>query len=1082
MGIVSRDGDFRVLGPLEVVADGRALELGGPRLRAVLALLIADAGRTVGLAALVDGLWGEHAPADADRTVRAYVSRLRKSLQPTAAGEPAEVIVTRPPGYLLRLAPDAVDAARFERLAAGGRQALDAGRPVDAAAQLAAALGLWRGEAYGEFGAAALRAAGARLERLRLAAVADRIDADLASGAGGELIGELEGLTGRHPGHERLWGQLMTALYRAGRQTDALGAFRRARQVLIDESGVEPSPALAEVHRQVLAQDAGLLAARPAAATGGTATPRPAQLPLAVSAFTGRAAALATLDAALAGPAGPSGSDGVVVCAVCGTPGVGKTALAVHWAHRAAAQFPDGQLYVNLRGFDPSRPALAPAEAVRGFLHALGVPAGQVPAGLDAQTALYRSLLAGKRVLVVLDNARDAEQVRPLLPGASGCLAIVTSRDDLVGLVTRDGARRVRLDVLSPDEALDLLGELLAAPPDGPDVDRAAAVTLTRQCARLPLALRIVADLATSRPHTSLAELAAELASEQRRLDLLDAGADRGTAVRAVFSWSERQLPPPAVRLFWLLGLHPGPDADTAAAAALAGIGAGEARRLVATLARAHLIEGTALDRWTMHDLLRVFARERATERIGAADRLAALTRLYDHYLTRAVDAMDTAFPETRHPRQEAAQPAFDSATAARAWLDGERLNLVALSQAASDDPVTGADLAAYAVEIARVVGQYLSVGYHNPDAFAVHRSALAVAEHAGDRGAQALALLELGRTHSRSGHHAEATDHYHRAYSIFEQLGDAAGQARSLHNLGATENRLGEYPAALSHYHTALDLLRAIGDRNGEAGVIASIGQVHWRQGHHRDAVSHLQQAAGLFGADGNPVGQGRILNDLGTILQRQGRYLEAHDCHERALHLLDEVGDRAAAACAHTDLGRIYSIWAQHDRALEQQQHALATFRDIGDPTGEAEVQVEIGDAYERMGRYADAVEAHRRAQALATELGDRRLQSHALAGQGRSLCADGRPAEALAAHRAALAHADETGDREYQARALDGMAVAYDAAGEPEEARQHWSRALDIYAELQLPEADGIRARLATRAPAAQARGAAAARLSS
>ncbi|HEX8867423.1 MAG TPA: BTAD domain-containing putative transcriptional regulator, partial [Lentzea sp.] len=615
-----QDG-VRVLGPFEVEAGGRLLDPGGPRLRAMLALLAAYAGRPVSVATFVSELWGPQPPPDAERTVRTYSSRLRKGIGPLAV-----LVATRAPGYVL-LEPDVVDAVRFQRLAREGHAALADGTVAAARERLTVALELWRGRPFDEFdGIAALEAERIRLAGVRLDVVQDRVDADLAAGSGVELVSELTDLTAAHPGHERLWGQLMTALYRAGRQADALEAFQRARRGLVEHAGVEPSPVLADIQERVLAHDPRLLASPEPVRI---ADPRPAQLPPLVRGFTGRAAELAELDAAAV--AGAT----VAVVAVCGTAGVGKTTLAVRWAHRVADRFPDGQLYVNLRGFDPEG-ALPPEEALHGFLAAFGVTADRMPKVLQAQIALYRSMTAGKRVLVVLDNARDAAHVRPLLPAEPGSAVVVTSRDDLVGLVARDGAHRVGLDVLGPDEAVDLLRLLI-----GDHVATFAELEdLAVQCARLPLALRIAAELVARRGRVGLDDLA----DERHRLDSLDAGSDSDTAVRAVFSWSERHLPAAANRLFWLLGLHPGRDTDADAVAALAGVDARVGRNLLDVLHGAHLVESSGAGRWTMHDLLRAFARERAEERLTESERQDALRNVYEHYLTCALDAMDALY------------------------------------------------------------------------------------------------------------------------------------------------------------------------------------------------------------------------------------------------------------------------------------------------------------------------------------------------------------------------------------------------------------------------------------------------------
>ena len=1040
------DIDLRVLGPFEAEAGGVLLDPGGPRLRAMLALLAAYAGRPVSVPVFVSELWGPEPPPDAGRTVRTYVSRLRRAVAPMAG-----LIATRAPGYVL-LAPESVDAVRFRRLARDGHAALAGGDTETGRERLTAALGLWRGTAFAEFdGIAALEAERTRLARVRLDALQDRIDADLLTGLGVELVAELTDLTAAHAGHERLWGQLMTALYRAGRQADALETYRRARYELVENAGVEPSPALTDIQRRILAHDPRLLAAQTSAPRPGQPVlARPAQLPPVVPQFTGRDTELAALDAAAA-QAGPA-----AVLAVCGTAGVGKTALAVHWAHRVAARFPDGQLYVNLQGFDPG--GMLPAEeALRGFLTALGVPAERQPDTLQTRVALYRSLTAEKRVLVVLDNARDAAHVRPLLPGGPGSTVAITSRDDLVGLVARDGARRIGLDVLGPAEAVELLRQLVGDRVAGP----AELADLAAHCARLPLALRVAAELVVRRGRVGLEDLA----DERHRLDLLEAGADAATAVRAVFSWSERHLPPAANRLFWLLGLHPGQDADTGAVAALAGTDAHGGRLLLDVLQGAHLVEASGADRWTMHDLLRAFARERAHQRLTEADRRSALKDLYEFYLSAALAAMDVVFPETVRWRRDDAEPATPSpasAVAAKAWLDTERLTLVAITRTADGE------LAGYAVKLARAIEGYLSVGYHNADAFSVHRRALSAAERLGDPAGQARGLLELGRSHARSGAYGDADEHYGRALELFRQLGDRAGEARALIALGHNEGRVRRYPDALASYGRALELSREVGDRVQEAVALASIGQVQHSMGRHEDAVSCYRQAAEIYAETGQRVGQGRILNDLGSALQGYGRLREAYDHHQRALRILHDIGDRAAESVARTDLGRILSRWGRHAEALEHHEQAIAVFREIGDPVGETEVLVNLGIAYESTGRLRDAAEAHQQAQTLAAKLGDRRLECAALNGQGRAACAAGRTAEARSHHEQALAHARAIEDRELEARSLDGLATVHARTGAAAEAHRLWSAALPIYDDLRMPEAAEIREKLTADSP--------------
>ena len=562
---------FGILGPLLVRDRETVVPVTGARQRLLLATLIVQAGKPVAADTLAEMVWDGAPPAGAVTTLRSHVMRLRRVLGPVAGAR----LVTRPPGYLLEAAEDEVDLLLFAALCRAGGAAVRSAAWQEASGLLEQALGLWRGAPLADVPSEVLhRGEAPRLERLRLQALEWRAEAGLRLGRHSELVGELQALTAEHPLRERFLAQLLLALYRSGRRAEALAAYQGARQVLIDELGSEPGAELRGLHQQILTADPALeLPAQPAVAAG-SAVPR--ELPAGVRRFTGRARELAALTELLDQP-GEQRPGMVVISAIGGTAGVGKTALAVHWAHQVAARFPDGQLHVNLRGYDKNQPISA-ANALAGLLQALGVPGQDIPDEMEDRARLYRTRLAGRRVLVLLDNARDGDQVRPLLPGDPGCVAVVTSRDALAGLVAADGARRLDLDVLSLADAVGLLRSLIGS---RADADPDAVTALAGLCARLPLALRIAAELAGARRAAPLGELVAELAAS--RLDLLDAGEDR-TDVRAVFSWSFRQLPDDAAGAFALIGLHPGEDLDVHAAAALTGTSAGQTGRVLGRL------------------------------------------------------------------------------------------------------------------------------------------------------------------------------------------------------------------------------------------------------------------------------------------------------------------------------------------------------------------------------------------------------------------------------------------------------------------------------------------------------------------
>ena len=909
--------ELRVLGPLELVVDDRPVNVGGPQVRAVLALLAAEAGRVVSLAKFVTQLWGEHAPPDAERTVRTYVSRLRRTVPP-------ELILTRPPGYQL-VDPGIVDATRFERLAAAGREAARA-------EQLAAALGLWHGDAYAEFdGVPALRAEGQRLQRLRHNVIADRIDADLAAGRGSELIAELEGLTASHPRHERLWGQLMTALYRSGRQADALDAFRRARRTLIDDCGVEPSPKLIEIHQQILAQAPQLQASQlqapqfpasqfqasqlqvspPQASLGG---PRPAQLPPAVPTFTGRHTEIAALTAL---------ADQGRSTTIIGTAGVGKTALAVQWAHQVAGRFPDGQLYVNLRGFDPSGSVMSPAEAVRGFLDALDVSAARLPVGLDAQVALFRSLVADRRMLIVLDNARDAEQVRALIPGSAACLVLITSRNQLSGLVAAEGVHPLALDVLSYHESRQLLARRLGV--HRIDAEPRAVDDIIIRCVQLPLALAIVAARAVTYPRFPLRALANELGENQARLDALGAG-DPATELRTVFSWSFNTLSPGAARLFRLLGRHPGPDISTAAATSLAHLPAAQTRRLLGELTSAHLIVEHIPGRFGFHDLLRSYAAE-----LRDSDDASATHRMLDHYLHTARAAAMLLNPHRdpvtiADPQPGVTPERLTDHQQALVWFGTEHRVLLAVMHDSESDVHTW--------QLAWTLHTFLNRQGHWSDWAEAWQVALAATRRLADTSAQATAHRSLGWAYTLLGSYDLARTHLGHALDLYAKAGDRVGHADIHLDLGRALVFGDRNAEGLQHAHQALELYRAADHRAGQALALNNIGWCQTVLGEHRQGLAACEQALALHRELGNQDGEAGTLDSLGLVYHHLGEHHRAIASYRLALDLYRDLGDRYEEAATLTNLGATLEAAGDLDDAHDAWKHALAILEDLDHP----------------------------------------------------------------------------------------------------------------------------------------------------
>jgi DNA-binding SARP family transcriptional activator/uncharacterized protein HemY len=1008
---------FGVLGPLLVRDGDTVIAVPARRQRVLLAALLMRAGTVVPADALAEVIWDEAPPSGAVATLRSHVMRLRRLLGPVAGAR----VVTRYPGYLIEASDAELDVLRFRGLYREGGAAVRAGDWPRAWEMLAEALGLWRGEPLADIPSDLLRRDQVpELEELRLQAAEWRMDAGLQLGRHAELAPELRSLTGQYPLRERFAVQLMLALVQGGRQAEALEAYQRARSVLVEELGTEPGTELRELHQRVLAADSALAVrlAQPAEGAGRAARPR--ELPAPVAHFTGRAGELAALTALLDRSAGP-GPSAVVISVIGGTAGVGKTALVVRWAHHVADRFPDGQLYVNLRGYDSGAPVTA-ADALAGFLRALGVRGQDIPAEEAERAARYRSLLTGTRMLVVLDNAATVEQVRPLLPGTASCVAVVTSRDSLAGLVARDGATRLDLDLLPRAEAVSLLRALIGA---RADADPAAAAVLADQCSRLPLALRVAAELAASRPAVPLAELTAELSDQQKRLDLLDAGGDPGTAVRAVFSWSYRHLDAGAARAFRLASLHPGSDFELYAAAALTGTGPDQARQVLDKLDRAHLIQRTTPDRCGLHDLLRAYARELAGTRDSEEERREALTGLFDYYLHTAAIAMDTLYPAERHrrphvPALAAPIPPVTGPAAARAWLNAERASLVAVTVHAAGHGWPG-----HATRLSEILFRYLDSGCYRPEAIIIHTQARAAARKAGDSAAEAAALNALGTVDQRQGSYRQAADRLEQALALFRRAGDRIGEARALDNLGGSYTAQGHYSQAVSLREEAVSVFRQIGDRIGEARALGNLAATEDEQGRYQEAARHQQECLTIAREMGLADIERAALVNLGSIRMKQGHYQQATRHLRQALALCREHGDRRFAGAALTTLGEVCLRQGNPREATGFHHEALELFREIGDRPGEA----------------------------------------YALNGLGEALLAIGEFREARAQHSTALGLADQTGDKGQGARAHDGLAATYQVASDLDRARRHWQAALALYQELGQPQAaQAIAAQLA------------------
>ena len=966
---------FRILGPLEAWTGQEWAQISAPKWRAVLAALLLNAGQPVTTGQLIAEVWGEDPPATAANSVSVYVLRLRRLI----GDLDASLLVTRTHGYQAVLPPGAVDADRFDRLLAAGRRALASGQPERAAGLLAEALGWWRGRALADVPDTPLVAAeAARLEESRLEAVELAAEADLACGRCAQVVPELGRVLASHPLREKLWVLLMRALRGAGRQAEALEAYEQARKVIAAELGVDPSAELQQIHQQILNADASNaqtarrransapvtgtpVTGTPVTATPGAAAPDtsgpvapappsprqtplrqaqpqylpPQQLPADIADFTGRAGEVERLRALLSEPGHPDRPGAVRVVLVVGTGGLGKTALAVHAAHRLAAQFPDGQLYASLLG--ATQPA-DPADILARFLRDLGMEPARIPPGEEERAAQYRTRLAGRRVLIVLDDARDGAQVRPLLPGSAACAVLVTARARLPALA---GSRVIDLDVLPEGEARTLFG--LVAGEDRAQAEPAATRQVLAACAGLPLAIRIAGARLAARGGWNVRYLADRLSDERRRLDELRVG---NLEVRASFEVSFATLPAPGgqgavdpARAFRLLGLWTGPFIGLPAAAALLGEPGDAVAPALDVLADAHLLESPAPDEYRFHDLLRVYAAERARTQESEDDRRSAITRLLTWYLhtteaaARAISAQRRQVALGRPP--PAVHPlAFASLDEALAWCEAERAALTAATELAA---ASGRHKIAWQLPAAAMM--FFLRRSHWADWVATHNTGLASARTLGDRLGEAWMLNNLGMAYGvqRS---EESIGCFQQALALYRELGDGQGETSAANNVANAWFSLGRFEEARDAATRSLEVQRRVGSRYGEGIALGILAASCRELGQLDGAVDELEQALSIFRDLDDQEGVADSLADLGETYLGLGRIDDAIVCLSESVVIRQAIGNRYGQAVTLRRLGQAHDLAGDHDRARELLTRALRIFEDLGD-------RVEAGEA---------------------------------------------------------------------------------------------------------------------------------------
>ena len=904
--------------------------------------------------------------------VRTYVARLRRELHEPGAGSSDSLIRTVGGGYVLAVSPEAFDLAVFRRKVAAAEEARRVRDLPRAAARLREALALWRGEALAGVPGAHAESERSRLEILRLNTLTMWLDTQLELGAHTAVIPEVTGLVDRHPLDERFRELLMLALYRAGQQARALASYRDVQVLLADELGVDPGPGLQSLYERILRADPGLLAPSPDATNSespaGVRTraqalevssaeacdlspaddpdpgPKPSEapggvreqlaaragLPPRLAVFSGRAAELEAANALLHDP---ENYPGAIV--VSGMAGVGKTTFAVHWAHQLAARFPDGQFYLNLRGFDPSGVLVTASEAVRAVLGFLGAEPGATPDDAEAASALYRSLLSQRRILLVLDNVRLAAQVRPLLPGASGSVAIITSRNRLAGLQVIDGAQCVTLGVPTAAEARDLLARRIGAQRVAGEPE--AVREITERCGRLPLALAIAAAHCAAHPTFPLSTVTAAMSADTdtARLDVLSVReADEGADARNVFSWSYHALSPEAARLFRLLALHPGPDASTSSLASLAGLPRRSTEGLLAELTGAHLLTEHAPGRYECHDLLRAYAGELNQALDTASERAEAGRRLLDHYLHSTIAAFGeyrsspTPGYETPARRPGAVVDTPVGRDAARRWFETEYAVLMRLIHQALVDHCDE-----HVWHLAWAVNLYLYRSGHRQDSIALNRWALRAAERLGRPIYQAVSHNALGFAYCECKRTREALHHHTAALGIFEEQGDVPEQARSHLHLAVVARGEGRSEDCIAHNERGGDMYRRLG-AGYEFGLAVALANLAWQYGilgEHDRAVELCRQSLDLWIELDEPHAQAQCHDTLGYSTFHRGQHDQAFEHFQRAIDAFRELGDGINQAVSLTRLGDAHAALGDRDAARAAWSQALALLREL-------------------------------------------------------------------------------------------------------------------------------------------------------
>jgi DNA-binding SARP family transcriptional activator len=1036
--------EFRALGPIELWSDGRQCELGPGRVRSILAMLLLTPRTVVPAETLIDRLWDTRPPPKARESLSAYIARLRASLR-EALGDAVQ-LAGRARGYVLDVDPELVDLHQFRRLRRQADALAASGDYDRAAVLLREGDGLWRGPALAGIGGDWVGRMRDGLDEERRGAIQERVECELELGRHAELVGELRHLLAQYPLDETFVAHQMTALYWSGRPGEALSLYREVRDRLVDEQGAEPGPVLSGLHQRILSRDPRL-AVRPADQRPGRGT-RPDTLPPEAAEFVGRSAELGQLT--------QEHGRSPRVFVIEGMPGVGKTALAVRAARLAAAQYPDGALYLNLRSHDPGSPPLEPAEALHRLLRMLSVPATQIPESIGERVALWRAQLNRRQAIVVLDDAGRPDQIRPLLPVTGRCLVLVTTRRTLSDF---GSARTLPLDVLSVEDAVTLFRRIAG---EDRTQDSGEVGTAVGLCGRLPLAIQLTAGRIARDRLPALGGLIEELSQAPARLG----GA--GTAspeVIAAFDLSYSALEPDHQRLFRRLGISPCSCVSLPAAAALDDCTLAEAEKALATLLDHHLLAPAPDGQFRFHDLIRGYAAVRAARDDSEAHQRQAISRLLDYYLYTSDQADRVLHPFRRRmpvpvTHLPAARLTLGTEEDAAAWLESEWRNILQAAQYAGRH-----EWKQRCADLTHVVADFIEIQAHWDEATTAHTAALQASRDLADPARIAQAALALSSVSQQTGRYEAALPLAEEAAEIYRSLADRRGEAEALDQIGMAHSRSTRSREALAYFHEARILYRGAADQHGVAATLSHSGIVGWHLGRSTEAMTHLHDALSAYRSIGDRRGEAKTLNNLGKIYLYCGYHRDALDAYEDSRRIFIEIGGAQNEAILYHNIGAVYRYKGDYEQALNACRRALATFRDIGDLLGEAEVLNEIGAIYQSAACPDEALAHHQQARLIGEEIGNLSQQLIALRRIADIHRGSGQHGNAFEHYRSALRLAMEAGDPYEEGKVLEGIAESTLGTQRPDAARIVFRQALDIFERLGVPEAESARIRIQT-----------------